>query len=144
LKVGQSLKLKRGEFFADDSCNMGYYKSCDSLGYEGEFGLGIPNDSLEMSQIFYSRINDDDKLDALMLFYPIQCDGGNASMFVQYKLLILSDKNNYIVNDSLLYKINFGDGFNILDSINGHFVYGNYFEYRKDDPYPYPSIKNLL
>lgn len=52
----------------------------------------------------YGDINRDGTEDALVVFNPEQCDGGNASMNIQIAVLILSANNgsNYIVDHKKL------------------------------------------
>jgi hypothetical protein len=38
-------EIRKGHFFAEDSCNTHYYVKKDSLGQEGVFGLGLPDSS---------------------------------------------------------------------------------------------------
>jgi hypothetical protein len=105
-------------------------------------GIAIPDEFL----ISYAKINDDDQMDALVLFNPIQCDGGSALMNAQTRLLILSQGTRYVTDDrhideaerSLLSGI---DGyFQIERAEDGHF-FGTLIQYAALDARCCPSIK---
>jgi hypothetical protein len=63
--------------------------------------MGIPTDI----HISFTNINNDNKLDALITFNPTQCDGGNALMNAQIRVLIMSNAAGYVTDDSYIDKI---------------------------------------
>jgi len=136
-------KIEKGDFFAIDSCNGHYYSRKDSLGLESAFGLSMPHDS---SKIFYyyADLNSDNKQDALITFTPYPCDGGNAMMWVQYQLLVLSGEEKYIVNDNYFERFNTQPGFFHLDSVGTNSVFGTYFKFTENDGRCCPSIKRPI
>jgi hypothetical protein len=107
-------------------------------GYKGPT-IGIPKDI----SIFYTDINADNKLDALISFNPQQCDGGNAMMNAQENLLILSKAGAYIVDDTYFDKIGstLKSGWININGAAGGSFYGIYTDYKDDDPRCCPSIK---
>jgi hypothetical protein len=136
-------EIKKGNFFAIDSCNMGYYVMKDSLGLESVFGLSVPDDSSEI-YYYYADLNEDKKKDALITFTPYQCDGGNATMWVQYQLLVLSQGDKYLVNDNYFERFKTDPGFFHLDSVGIKTVFGTYFEFTDNDGRCCPSIKQPI
>jgi hypothetical protein len=113
-------------------------------GGENHPGIGIPNEF----QVSYAYINDDDQLDALVLFSPRQCDGGNASMNAQTRVLILSQGQSYTIDDTFIDQaerkhiesMRTWGFFWIERAIDGHF-YGTYSAYKDEDPRCCPSIE---
>jgi len=136
-------EIQKGNFFAMDSCNTHYFIMKDSLGLESIDGLSVPDDSSEIN-FHYADLNDDDKKDALITFTPYQCDGGNATMWVQYQLLVLSNGDNYSVIDDYFEKFNTDPGFFLLDSVSTKTVFGTYFEIKNNDSRCCPSIKRPI
>lgn len=108
------------------------------VGYKGP-DIGIPKDI----SIFYTDINGDNKLDALLSFNPRQCDGGNAMMNAQENLLILSKAGNYTVDDTYFDTIGstLKSGWIRINGAAGGSFSGTYTDYRDDDPRCCPSIK---
>ena len=47
----------------------------------------------------YGDINHDNKIDGLITFYPEICSGGNAAMNVEKRVLIVSNGNDYTIDD---------------------------------------------
>jgi hypothetical protein len=108
-------------------------------------GIAIPDEFL----ISYAKINEDDQMDALVLFSPIQCDGGSALMNAQTRLLILSQGTGFVTDDrhiddaerSLLSGI---DGyFQIERAEDGHF-FGTLIQYAALDARCCPSISRTF
>jgi len=136
-------EIEKGNFFATDSCNRDYYVMKDSLGLESTFGLSVPDDTSEI-YYHYADLNSDNKKDALITFTPYQCDGGNATMWVQYQLLVLSQGDKYLVTDNYFERFKTDPGFFHLDSIGTKTVFGTYFEFTNNDGRCCPSIKRPI
>jgi hypothetical protein len=136
-------EIEKGNFFATDSCNRDYYVMKDSLGLESTFGLSVPDDTSEI-YYHYTDLNSDNKKDALITFTPYQCDGGNATMWVQYQLLVLSQGDKYLVTDNYFERFKTEPGFFHLDSIGTKTVFGTYFEFTNNDGRCCPSIKRPI
>ncbi|MBM3417234.1 MAG: hypothetical protein FJY20_12555 [Bacteroidetes bacterium] len=99
---------------------------------------GIPK---EIS-IHYSDINGDGKLDALITFHPVQCDGGNAMMNAQSRLLIISKGSSWVTDDKFIESIESKkDGWLSVSGVTEGTIFGTYYEYAADDGRCCPSIK---
>ena len=128
-------QYKKGNYATEKNCNA------DTVlkdGYKGP-GMGIPTDI----HVSFTDINSDNKLDAIITFNPDQCDGGNALMNAQIRILVLSGSKGYTADDSYIDKIErqLKKGWlNIEGAFGGHF-YGTYYEYRDSDGRCCPSIK---
>lgn len=106
-------------------------------GYKGPVA-GIPKDI----SIHYSDINGDNKLDALITFNPVQCDGGNAMMNVRSTVLILSKGTIWITDDKYMENIESKkDGWLSVNGVIGGTIFGTYYEYKEDDGRCCPSIR---
>jgi hypothetical protein len=106
---------------------------------------GFPSDSTEYNFSF-ADLNNDGRLDGLVVFKPVQCDGGNGSIWTQFQVLILSKKSIYNVSDTLrvdrFASTPFDSlGFYWLNSIANDKIFGTYFEFKPDDGYCCPSIQ---
>ena len=137
-------QIEKGIYFAKDSCNCEYYKMKDSLGLEAVFGYAIPWDSSEI-HIYYAILNADSIIDALITFPIYQCDGGNATMWHQEQILVLSQGSDYVVIDNYFHK--FGTnltGFFHLDSAATKTVFGTYYEFTDNDGRCCPSIQKPI
>jgi hypothetical protein len=107
-------------------------------------GNAIPDEF----SVIYAKINDDDQLDALVLFNPIQCDGGNALMNSQTRLLILSVGSGYTIDDQYVdqqdqkYSKSVGawGWFEISGARDGDLI-GTYNQYLDTDARCCPSIE---
>ncbi len=128
-------KIASGEFAKPENCYPGMYSENEN--YNGP-DMGLP----EEIQVIYTDINLDEKIDALIMFYPIQCDGGNASMNWQMRMLVLSGKSGYDIDDGFVEKFEeaAGKGWFIMSGAEGMYLYGTYYEYGDDDGRCCPSI----
>lgn len=128
-------QYKTGTYVSDKNCNIDFVSKDGYVGSE----MGISKDV----DYFFTDLNNDKKIDAVITFYPVQCDGGNALMNLQIKLLILSVGNNYIVDDLLIKDIDkqFENGWLVVTKATNGFVYGTYFEYKENDGRCCPSVK---
>ncbi len=106
-------------------------------GYKGPVA-GIPTDMA----VFYSDMNNDGKLDGLITFNPIQCDGGNALMNAQARVLVVSKGATWVTDDKYIENIEAKkDGWLIVTGVSGGTISGTYYAYGADDPRCCPSIK---
>jgi hypothetical protein len=135
-------QVKNGVFFGEDSCNTSYYIKTDSLQLKAESGIGLP-DSSEIHYL-YQDLNNDNRVDALIYFTPYQCDGGNATMFTRFEILIISKGQDYYLTDNYFDSLNEGKkGFFHWDSLSQGKILGTYFEFRPNDGRCCPGIHNL-
>jgi hypothetical protein len=138
--------VNKFEEWKKDRYKKGIYateRNCDpdtvlKAGYKGP-EMGIPIDI----HISFTNINDDNKLDAIITFNPVQCDGGNALMNAQIRVLILSNSADYAADDSYIDKIEsqLKKGWIIIDGALYGSFYGTYYEYKDSDGRCCPSIK---
>jgi len=141
-KGWETREIKAGHFFASDSCNQEWFidhKFDGTIDQE----WGIP-DSSEI-KFSFADLNNDGKLDGLVTFTPDQCDGGNASMWTQLQLFLLSDKEDYKIIDTIqvdkFSSTEFDSlGFYWLDSIAANKIFGTYIEFKGNDGHCCPSI----
>jgi len=136
-------EIIKGNFFAMDSCNSNYYVMKDSLGLGSIFGFAVPEDMSEIN-FYYEYLNNDTIVDALITFTPVQCDGGNGSIWLQYKLLVLSQGKDYSITPNYFDKFETEPGFFHLDSVATKTVFGSYFEFTDQDGFCCPSIKRPI
>ena len=131
----KTLQFKKGNFATEKNCNA------DTMLKEGYKGpeMGIPKDI----HISFTDFNEDNKLDAIVTFAPDQCDGGNALMNAQIRVLILSGLSGYFTDDSYIDKIEsqLKKGWLIIESSFGSTFYGTYYEYKDSDGRCCPSVK---
>ncbi|MDB5223181.1 MAG: hypothetical protein JWN83_1848 [Chitinophagaceae bacterium] len=127
-------QFQKGTFARDKSCNP------DTVTKEGYKGaeMGIPKDI----NVFFTDVNLDNKLDAIIVFYPAQCDGGNALMNTQITVIVLSKGIDYSVDDTYIDKIEteLKKGWIIIEGALYGSIYGKYYEYKKSDGRCCPSI----
>jgi hypothetical protein len=131
----KSMQFKKGVYATENKCNP---DTVIKKGYHGPT-IGIPNDI----DISFTDINNDNKLDAIITFNPDQCDGGNALMNAQIRVLILSSKAAYTTDDTYIDKIESGlkkGWLNIEKATYGTF-FGTYYEYKEADGRCCPSIR---
>ncbi|GAB5527121.1 MAG: hypothetical protein Roseis2KO_49930 [Roseivirga sp.] len=127
-----------GEFVATENCNLEYV-----VNTEGSAMLGFPEDI----NFHYADVNGDDKSDALITFFPVQCDGGNAAMWMQYQLLVLSQKgSDYSIDEIPLHPnaLSLLNGPYFLDSLSDQHAFGRYFEFVQGDARCCPSVNKTL
>ena len=131
----KSTQFKKGLYATDKNCNP---DTVTKEGYKGS-EIGIPKDI----NIFFTDINEDDKNDAIIMFTPDQCDGGNALMNAQTRVLILSSGAAYITDDAYIDKIEsrLKKGWIRIEEATYGTFYGTYYEYKETDGRCCPSIK---
>jgi hypothetical protein len=136
-------EVAKGHLWASDSCYPGWIAD---NGFDGmiEDMWGIP-DSSEYN-FSYADINGDGQFDQLVTFTPSQCDGGNASMWIQIAVLTISKNGKYITTASI------GDGifsavgkdrtgFYWYDSIGVNKIYGTFYNFMDNDGHCCPGIE---
>ena len=131
----KALQYKTGTYVTPANCKP---EVMLKDGYKGPES-GIPKDI----SIHYTDLNADGKMDALISFNPIQCDGGNSMMNLQSRVLILSKGTTWIADDKFVEAIETkhpGGWFWIEGAMNGS-IFGTYYEHAVDDPRCCPSIK---
>jgi hypothetical protein len=132
----QSNQINAGRFVADENCNPAFVSPNDSIP-----NLGFPS----QIHFFYMEINKDKQLDALITFNPEQCDGGNALMWTQYQLLVLSSSTGYKIDEEFFREIGKDlKGFFHLDGTTNVGFTGTYFEFTEADPSCCPSLKKRI
>ncbi|MBL0269789.1 MAG: hypothetical protein IPP99_14250 [Chitinophagaceae bacterium] len=126
--------IQKGKYATAANCKM---EIVTKDGYKGP-NTGIPQDL----SIHFADINGDGKLDGLFTFHPQQCDGGNAMMNAQDRVLVLSKGTAYTTDASFISNIEQKrDGwFSVTGALEG-MIFGNYYEYGPDDGRCCPSIK---
>lgn len=131
----KALEYKNGNYEIPSKCKVEIVTK-DS--YKGP-NVGIPKDI----QVSFTDINGDKKMDALITFSPEQCDGGNALMNSEERVLILSKGAAYVTDNAFFTKIEDGleKGWLHITSASFGQFYGTYFEYKDDDGRCCPSIK---
>jgi hypothetical protein len=87
----QQEQLAEHTFWAKDSCNMEWYAAHE----EAPAGFGFPSSGAGEYVYAYGDLNSDGKRDQLVMFRPVQCDGGNASAWLQIGVFTLSQKKGY-------------------------------------------------
>ena len=137
------LQIERGEFVTEENCNPHFFSEPDTLSGFAYEALGIPlsDEDIGMYQI---DLGNDTIPDALILFHPVQCDGGAAARWIQYQLLAVSHKGGYYIHDSYFKQFDTERGFIQFSRGEGTVIYGNYYEFFDDDPACCPSVKRPL
>jgi hypothetical protein len=131
-------QYKKGNYETEKRCNL---DTVSKEGYKGS-GMGIPKDI----NISFTDINLDNKLDAIVTFSPDQCDGGNALMNAQIRVLILSKGATYVTDDTYIDKIEsqFKKGWLNIESATYGTFFGTYYEYKDSDGRCCPSIRRPI
>ncbi len=136
-------ELAKGNLWASDSCNLEWITKHRFDGMI-ENMRGLPDSSdLNFS---YADINSDGQLDQLATFTPSQCDGGNASMWVQIAVLTISENGKYKTTTSIGDGISSSisqdtSGFYWYDSIGPNIIYATFYNFKYNDGHCCPSIK---
>lgn len=129
-------QTKKGVFFGYDSCGLDFIIEHNVT----TMPLRLP-DSTNTS-VWYGDINGDKKKDGLITFIADLCDGGNAAMWTQFQVLVLSNNSGYSVDDSFFDSVGRGfEGFIHADSLSVNTFFGTYIEFKEGDGHCCPSIK---
>jgi hypothetical protein len=81
----QEEEIRSGRIVPYDSCNWNWVSRHQDI---NDMVWGFP-DSSEF-QYSYGDLNQDHRLDQMVTFVPGQCDGGNASIWVQLEVITIS------------------------------------------------------
>lgn len=138
----QQNEIAEHRFWAADSCYPDWFLEHEFEGTLSEM-WGFP-DSSELN-FSYADVNVDGKLDQLVTFVPVQCDGGNGSIWIQFEVFTVSDSNNYKTEPYLGEGIfsAFGkdtSGFYWYDSIAPNKIFGRFINFLGGDGYCCPSV----
>ncbi|MGV3599134.1 MAG: hypothetical protein ACO1PI_14815 [Bacteroidota bacterium] len=129
-------KTKQGVFFGYDSCNLDFIIEYNVT----TMPLRLP-DSTNTS-FWYGDINGDRKKDGLITFIADLCDRGNAAMWTQFQVLVLSNDSGYSVNDSFFDSLTKDfEGFIHADSMSLNTFFGTYIEFKDGDGHCCPRTK---
>lgn len=122
----ESIQYEKGIYASTDYCNPDSVMKVDYIKSDKP-SIGIPTDI----DISYTDINNDNKIDGVITFNPVQCDGGNALMHSQECILILSKGSKYIVDDKWFNSIDNpnDDGILHIDGAKYGKIFGTYSEY---------------
>lgn len=93
-------QIRKGNYAQANKCNPSSIRESMQRGHGKDIAMiGFSKESLS-----FADINKDGRVDALALFKPKQCDGGNALMNSQSVLLVLSGEGNspYTVDSETL------------------------------------------
>ena len=80
-----------GKYLDAERCNLSYFTDNDLEVTKSLPTIGFPSDSL--IEYHFSDINEDDMLDAIVVYNILSCDGAAALNNAQNEILILSNKN---------------------------------------------------
>ena len=128
-------QVKNDKYISIDSCNIEFIKRKDML----TVPLAIPDDI----NILFGDLNQDSKLDALIWFVPVQCDGGNACMYCKDALLIVSKDNDYVVDEKFDKESNLNSDYLFeYSSINADSIRGYYW--KQSDEYRMATLKGVF
>ena len=107
-----------------------------------ELGQGFPDEII----VFYTDLNQDENVDAIICFNPILFGGGNALMNAQEKLMIVSKNENYEVDDTTLSNLErtLKSGWIHVTNASNGIISGDYYDYKKNDGRCCPSIHKQL
>jgi len=137
-------QIENGNYLADEYCDPEWMmKQYENENYQGP-SMGFQTEK-EGYGYSYGDINLDGRLDGMISFDPIQCDGGKALMWYTANVLIISDGENYKITDTVDFS-SFGNtefdarGIYQIGKISGQKAYGTYIEFLKDDLPSWPSI----
>lgn len=136
-------QIEEGEFVAADSCQTEYFAGDDTLSEFYYAALGIPQGEGSI-KVFELELNEDTLPDALILFSPVQCDGGNAAQWIQYQLLAISGEEGYFIQDSYFKQFEPDTGFFRFEGAEEFTVYGYYYRFLDDDALCCPSVKRPM
>ena len=103
-----------------------------------ELGQEFPDEI----QVFYTDLNQDENVDAIICFNPILLEGGNALMNVQEKLMVVSKNENYELDDSTLSNLEktLKTGWIHVSNASNGIISGDYYDYKSNDGQCCPSI----
>ncbi len=130
-------QYKLGKYETPEKCNPDY---SNKENYNGP-GIGISSDI----NVYYTDLNNDNIMDAIVCFEPLNCYGGSANMG-QGRVIIYSKGTQYLVDDKLIDDIenNLVSGRIFITRASYGVFYGEFVDYLKDDPNCCPSIRKAI
>jgi len=139
-KDWKSSQLKAGNYLPDSDCNI------QGVRERIQTGRRVVNQGFGTAAFSYGDINRDGRQDALVVFNPRQCDGGNALMNSQTAIVILSNNGSspYLIEDKKLENLNgLPTGmWKIFESVKeSGTITGTAYGYTNKDARCCPSIK---
>ncbi len=125
------------ENWKETQINSGNYQDKND-----ELGQGFPDEI----NVFYTDLNQDENVDAIVCFNPILIGGGNALMNAQEKLMIVSKNENYEVDDTSFSNLErtLKSGWIHLTKVSNGIISGDYYDYKSNDGRCCPSIYKQL
>jgi hypothetical protein len=126
-------QYQSGKYEREKNCNAEYVSKDN---YKGS-NEGISEDI----QIFYTDLNSDNIIDAIICFNPYLCDGGNALMNAQERVIIVSKVSEYIIDDKTINNIEkeLTSGWLFVRGAHGD-ITGEFQDYNENDGRCCPSI----
>jgi hypothetical protein len=120
-----------GNYVRPSKCNMNNESASD--------GEGISEDI----QVYYSDMNNDSKIDAVITLSPYLCSGGNALMHSQITIIILTSGSSFYVDDKLIPNLekNLTSGWYNINGASYGTIFGNFTDFSEDDAHCCPSLK---
>lgn len=135
LEMWRKSKIENKAYIHPDSCQLQYIINNQINSLET---FGLP----EKVNISWGDLNLDGTEDALIIFHPMQCDGGNGSMKFQYALLIISNENEYYFLEHYpSTNLGMGGYYYYYNSIEKNGINASYYEYKNEDSRCCPSIR---
>jgi len=130
-----NIQIQNGKYLDKNKCNIDY---CN-LNHNLTTINGIPEDI----KTYYADINKDGIIDGIIIFNPIQCDGGNGVMYSEEKVLILSDNGRYIPDDSFINKVEekYGDGWIYVKDVRNDTIFVTSLSFSKNNNSRHPDIE---
>lgn len=139
-KSWQKEQIKMGKYLNAERCNLSYFNNNDLEVIKSLPTIGFPSDSL--IEYHFSDINEDNMLDAIVIYNIVSCDGAAALNNAQNEIVILSNINkDYTIKDGFFGRIRdkIGYGNLYVDSLKNNVAYATYQEHLDDDPRCCPS-----
>ncbi|MCW1149192.1 hypothetical protein [Flavobacterium lacisediminis] len=139
-KSWQKEQIKMGKYLNAERCNLSYFTDNDLEVTKSLPTIGFPSDSL--IKYHFADINEDDMLDAIVVYNIVSCDAAAALNNAQNEIVILSNNNkDYTITEDFFLKIRdkIGYGNLYVDSLKNNVAYATYLEHLDYDPRCCPS-----
>jgi hypothetical protein len=139
----QQEQIANGIYWANDSCHMEWFRTHE----EEDLALGFPD--AKDFRYSYGDINSDGRTDQLVMYNPVQCDGGNAMMWAQETVLFISRVDKDEPGENISWQTFTGtlpflradDAFYHIESIDDNRVRAVRYAFSEDDPHCCPSVE---